>query len=285
MPKLVVISEGSVGLVPAGPLVSCLSPVGSAHCPVPEEAGGAGASCRLPNVGEVDCGGLDAVTFDGYGEACQCAALPAEWRSAVPAEDNPLRNLHFVPLREARSMLCGREFQIACKGRQVVEWRQSSRYCPRCGARTEPFLPLASKCRECGYEIFPRVTPAVIVRITRGDEILLVRAHNFRGDHYGLVAGFVEVGETFEEAVRREVMEETSLTISHLRYWGSQPWPFPSNVMVGYTAEWSGGELRLQGEELAAGAFFRSDRLPPLPDQMSIARRLIDEWVSAQRGR
>lgn len=225
---------------------------------------------------------MKTIPFDGFGIQCQAADVQDIDTVGLlaPALD---KGLVFVPLRQSRRLLAADEFRLACKGRQVVEWHESSRFCPRCGAPTVPSLPLARRCPNCGRDIFPRVTPAVIVRITRGDEILLVRSRNFRGDHFGLVAGFVEIGESFEEAVRREVAEETALSIQNLQYWGSQPWPFPSNVMVGYTALYAGGELRLQSEELLEGRFFGRGELPALPDHMSIARRLIDEWLRETR--
>lgn len=107
----------------------------------------------------------------------------------------------------------------------------------------------------------------------------MVHARNFHGRHFGLVAGFVETGETLEDCVRREVREETGLSIKNLRYFGSQPWPYPAGLMVGFTAEYDGGELRLQRTELTDGGWFTRDNLPELPDQASIARALIDNWL------
>ena len=109
----------------------------------------------------------------------------------------------------------------------------------------------------------------------------MVRAKNFRGDFYGLVAGFVEPGETLEECVEREVMEETGLRIANIRYFGSQPWPYPSGIMIGFTADYVSGELKLQQEELAAGGFFARDKMPTLPKKLSIARKLVDDWLES----
>ncbi len=172
------------------------------------------------------------------------------------------------------------DFADICKARQFVHWDEYSKYCPRCGERTFLSLPNAKKCPQCQTEFFPPVTPAIIVRIERGEEILLVRAHNFRGKHYGLVAGFVEPGETLEECVRREVKEETGLEIADIKYFGSQPWPFPSGMMIGFTAQYSSGNIVIQEEELADAAFFSKEKFPELPNKMSIARRLIDDWAA-----
>lgn len=141
-------------------------------------------------------------------------------------------------------------------------------------------LDNARRCPSCGNEIFPPIAPAIIVRVERGDdEILMVRAHNFRSDFYGLVAGFVEPGETLEECVAREVKEETGLDITDIRYACSQPWPFPSGLMIGFVAKYAGGEIVVQQEELKDARFFRRSAMPNLPSPMSIARRLVDEWL------
>ena len=123
---------------------------------------------------------------------------------------------------------------------------------------------------------------AVIVLVSRGDEVLLVHAKNFRGDFYGLVAGFVETGETLEEAVQREVMEETGLHIKNIRYYGSQPWPYPCGLMVGFLAEYDGGAIHLQRSELSRGAWFNRHHLPQIPEKLSIARQIIDYWLATK---
>ena len=128
--------------------------------------------------------------------------------------------------------------------------------------------------------MWPSLATAIIVLVHRGNEVLLVHARNFRGNFFGLVAGFVETGESLEEAVYREVMEETGLTITNLRYFGSQPWPYPSGLMVGFHADYVSGEIKLQKEELAAGQWFTKDNLPEIPEKLSIARRIIDDWLS-----
>ena len=127
--------------------------------------------------------------------------------------------------------------------------------------------------------MWPQLAPAVIVLIHRGDEVLLVHAKNFKADFYGLVAGFVETGETLEEAVHREVMEETGIKIKNVTYFSSQPWPYPSGLMVGFNADYVSGELRLQRSELSKGGWFSKNNLPTIPEKLSIARMLIDAWL------
>lgn len=114
---------------------------------------------------------------------------------------------------------------------------------------------------------------------TQNDQVLLVHANNFKGNYYGLVAGFVETGETLEQAVVREVTEETSLKIKNLKYFGSQPWPYPCGLMIGFYAEYESGEIKLQRSELGAGGWFTMDNLPLIPEKLSIARKLIDNWI------
>ena len=186
-------------------------------------------------------------------------------------------------LRASFDVLPFEEYRMAGTASQILTWDLNSRFCPRCGVRTVQTARIAKRCPQCGQEIYPRISPAIIVLIKRGeDEVLLVHARNFRGTFRGLVAGFLEPGETLEECVRREVMEETGLAIKNIRYFASQPWPYPSGIMVGYVAEYAGGDIHLQDEELNAGAFYHKDRLPEIPKKLSIARRLIDAWLEGK---
>lgn len=134
-------------------------------------------------------------------------------------------------------------------------------------------------CTKCGNEVWPLLSTAIIVLIHRGDDVLLVHANNFKGHFYGLVAGFVETGENLEQAVRREVMEETGLEIKNLRYFGSQSWPYPCGLMVGFHADYARGEIKLQRSELETGGWFNKNKLPEIPEKLSIARKLIDDWL------
>lgn len=169
--------------------------------------------------------------------------------------------------------------KIAGKAYELIYWDQHSRFCPSCGTKTVMQTTISKQCPNCKYEIYPVVSPAILVLIRKGDAILLVHARNFRGSFYGLVAGFLETGETLEECVRREVMEETGLEINNITYFGNQPWPYPSNLMVGFIADYVSGTIRLQDEELSEGAFFTKDNLPELPRKLSLARKMIDWWL------
>lgn len=182
-------------------------------------------------------------------------------------------------LRASFDVLPLEEYKRGGKASQILNWDKNSRYCPMCGVPTVQVSPIAKRCPECRQEFYPRISPAVIVLIKKEDSILLVHARNFRGTFKGLVAGFLEPGETLEECVHREVMEETGLTIKNLKYFGSQPWPYPSGIMVGYYAEYESGTIKLQDEELSTGAFYNRNNLPEIPKKLSIARQLIDAWL------
>ncbi|MCR4809808.1 MAG: NAD(+) diphosphatase [Prevotella sp.] len=186
----------------------------------------------------------------------------------------------FIPLRQSYYKLPWPLYLKAGKCAELLYWDQNTQFCGVCGAPMKLHTAISKRCENCGKEIWPQVAPAVIVRITRGsDEVLMARARNFRGDFYGLIAGFVETGETLEEAVVREVKEETGLKVKNIRYFDSQPWPYPSGLMVGFTADYAGGQIHIQHEELQNVAWFHRDHLPKLPEKLSIARRLIDDWL------
>lgn len=201
---------------------------------------------------------------------------------ALPLEALTEQNTSFIPtdLRASYDVLPLEEYQCAGKASQILTWDKNSRFCPACGTPTIQTGPITKRCPHCGQEIYPRISPAVIVLIKKEDSVLLVHARNFRGSFKGLVAGFLEPGETLEECVHREVMEETGIRIKNLKYFGSQSWPYPSGIMVGYYAEYESGTIKLQDEELSAGAFYHRDHLPEIPKKLSIARKLIDAWLN-----
>lgn len=202
--------------------------------------------------------------------------------TAISIEEAPHLPSHYElsDLRSAYYKLSMEHYLKAGKCSELLYWDANSRFCGVCGAPMTYHTDISKRCTRCGKEIWPQLSTAIIVRIERGDELLLVHAKNFKKDFYGLVAGFVETGETLEEAVHREVMEETGITIDNLRYFGSQPWPYPCGLMVGFTASYLRGELRFQADEIARGGWFNRQHLPAIPEKLSIARRLIDDWLS-----
>ena len=170
---------------------------------------------------------------------------------------------------------------LAALGQQMVRWQKNSQHCSACGAEMS-FLAgeWGRECQGCARQHYPHIHPCIIVLIHRGDEVLLTRAAHWVAGRYGLVAGFVEPGECLEETVVREVKEETGIDIKNIRYVGSQAWPFPSQIMTGFTAEYAGGEVQVDTHELEDARWFARDDLPPLPSKRSISRFLIDHYLS-----
>lgn len=171
-------------------------------------------------------------------------------------------------------------FRVAGRAFQILEFERNHQYCGRCGKRTGDNQDERAKvCPACGLTVFPRMSPAIIVAIRRGSQILLARAARFPHAFYSVLAGFVEPGESLEQCVQREVREEVGVEVRSIRYFDSQPWPFPNSLMVGFTAEHAGGEIRIDGREIVDAGWFTAADLPKLPDRISIARRLIDAFL------
>ena len=197
--------------------------------------------------------------------------------------DTPITNhptYEMCPLRQSYYKLPHSLYLKAGKCAELLYWDRNTKFCGMCGGHMHFHTDISKRCEVCGKEVWPQLATAVIVLIRKGkDEILLARGRNFRSDFYGLIAGFVETGETLEEAVQREVMEETGIKIKNIRYFDSQPWPYPSGLMVGFTADYESGDIHVQLEELQKAGWFHRTNLPKLPEKLSIARRLIDHWL------
>lgn len=186
----------------------------------------------------------------------------------------------FRGLRSLLGTLPDPLFSLAGRAYQIMDWDRTHLYCGKCGGPTQPLDgERARTCPGCGMHFFPRVTPAVIVAVVRDRKILLAQARRFPSAFYSVLAGFVEPGETFEECVHREVREEVGIEVTNLRYFGSQPWPFPHQLMVGFTAEHAGGDLAIEEKEIIRAGWFDADEIARLevPRHGTIARRLI-EW-------
>lgn len=235
-------------------------------------------STTLPDTSDINQTLLDKLEQI---EVCQNEEhhVVAAFCSATQACEAVGTTCQLTNLRPHYLTMASQLFAAACRARQLVHFVQHSQFCPACGTPTVFLADNARRCPECSYEIYPQIAPACIVLVRRGDEILMVHAKNFRTNHYGLVAGFLEVGEALEECVKRELLEETGLKVDNIRYFGSQAWPFPSGLMVGFTADYVSGEIKIQEEELVDAQFFASEKLPTLPDKMSIARKMIDDWL------
>ena len=197
-----------------------------------------------------------------------------------PAEAPP--GTEYRNLREVMSRFPEPLGVLAGRARQLLEWDRDHRFCGRCGSAMQDKSDERAKvCPACQHLCFPRINPAVIVGITRGNAILLCRNRRFQGNMHSLVAGYVDVGETLEQAVQREVAEEVALHVRHIRYFGSQSWPFPSGLMLGFTAEAEPGDIRVDGDEIVEGDWYTAANLPPIPRVGSISRCIIDALLGA----
>jgi NAD+ diphosphatase len=197
----------------------------------------------------------------------------------------PPPGLGFENLRSLHLLLDEDVLGLALRAVQIVEWDRGNQFCPRCAGVVERVAgEHAKRCAPCGTSTYPRLSPAVIVLVERGDRVLLARTARFPWPMYSTLAGFVEAGETLEAAVHREIREEAGIEVRDLRYFGSQSWPFPDSLMIAFNAVHAGGELRPDPAELSDAGWFEVDALPLVPPRISISRRLIDDWVR-RRGR
>jgi NAD+ diphosphatase len=221
---------------------------------------------------------VESTQFLGALDGAPCFAMSvADDASAPPG-------YRFAGLRALYDKLPEADFAIAGTASQIAYWDRLHRFCSRCASPLAPkAVERAKRCEACAVDYFPRVQPAVIVLVHDGPRILMARSPGFPQRWYALVAGFVEPGETFEECAKREVREETGVAIDEVRYFGSQPWAFPHQVMVGFFARWIGGDVVIDRTELEDARWFEARAMPPLPPAISIARRMIDAWLDEQR--
>lgn len=188
------------------------------------------------------------------------------------------------PLRPIFGQLEDDFFWMAAKAVHLLYWDRRSRFCGICGSKTKEKVDECAKvCEKCGEIYYPRIAPAIIVAIIKDGQILLARANRFASYYYSVLAGFVEPGESLEECAHREVMEEVGIRIKNLRYFGSQPWPFPDSLMIGFTADYESGTITLDLTENMDAGWYSPDNLPPTPGKVSIASRLI-EWYLSEYG-
>jgi NAD+ diphosphatase len=203
------------------------------------------------------------------------------WSVELAADAEPPPGMAFRDLRQLYAVLDTSLHAVAVRAVQIVEWDRTHRFCGACGKPTVAHASERSRvCPACGLAHFPRIAPAVIAAVTRGDEILLGRSAHFPPGIYSVLAGFVEPGESLEQAVFREVLEETGVEVEDVRYFGSQPWPFPHSLMLGFTARYRTGELRVDGVELVDARWFHRDEMPMLfPGNVSISQWLIRDFL------
>lgn len=200
----------------------------------------------------------------------------------LPSDFRPPAGYELIGLRALHGCVDDTSFRAAGTALQKVEWLRTHGFCSRCGHATERHeAEEAMVCPSCGHLHFPRISPAVIVLIERDREMLLARSPHFKPGVYSTVAGFVEPGESLEECVHREILEEVGVQVEDIRYFGSQPWPFPHSLMIGFVARWSGGEIRIDDKEIEDARWFTPEDMPPaLPSRMSIARALVEDFLT-----
>ena len=214
----------------------------------------------------------------GYRGAVPCYAGILGPESPAPG------NWQFVRVRDLFVMIPHEELAIAAFAVRMIDFDRKTRFCGRCGGETRPLrTERAKQCSSCGLIAYPRLSPAIIVLVQRDDRVLLARSPRFPPGMFGLVAGFVEPGENLEHALMREVKEETGIAVKNICYFGSEPWPFPDSLMVGFTADFAGGELMVDKNEIESAFWFDREHLPRIPEKMSISRTLIDWWVEKGR--
>jgi NAD+ diphosphatase len=205
--------------------------------------------------------------------------------SGEVAEENPApEGMEFLGLRQLFGRIDDETLALAGRAVQIKEWDKTHQYCGQCGSEVFHVKhERAKKCPKCAHTTYPRLAPAVIVRIERpsqsGSEILLARNQRHPAGFFSVLAGFVEPGESLEECVRREVREEVGIEIQNIQYFGSQPWPFPNSLMIAFTAEYASGAIRLEEEEIVEAGWYKAGTLPKVPPRVSIARQMIDAFV------
>ena len=243
----------------------------------------AGETAALPD----NAHGLELVRQHYLGRieaatAVHCIAAEVDEKANVPD------GMAFAGLRQLFNRLPTDHLWLAGRAVQIIDWDRTHLFCSRCATPNEILAyERAKKCPNCGLITYPRISPAIIVRVDRLIDgiphLLLARNGRWRRNWYSVLAGFVEPGETLEQCVHREVFEETGIRLKNVRYFGSQPWPFPNSLMVGFTAEYASGDIVLEEEELEDANWFTADNLPNLPSSMSIARRLVDDFIQQHR--
>lgn len=187
-----------------------------------------------------------------------------------------------VSLRSLVGAVDDEQFDLWGKAAQLLSWRKTHRYCGQCGGRTRlEENEQAMICPACSLSWYPRISPCVIVLVTRGEDLLLARSPRFRDGMYSALAGFVEPGESLEATLHREIAEEVAIRVGNIRYFGSQSWPFPGQLMLGFFAEYDSGEIKIDGVEICDAGWYHYRSLPMIPGEGTIAGRMIRHHVES----
>lgn len=235
--------------------------------------------CSIPKDSEFAKTGLTATRrlYLGNLDKTPCYSVDLDPGTDVPG------GFSLIGLRELFDHVDVDLFIAAGHAFQIVHWDRMHQFCGKCGSPAEyASSERAKKCPDCEAVYYPKISPAVIMAVRKGNKLLLARNKKRKLGFFSVLAGFVEPGETLEESVMREVREETGIEIKNIKYFASQPWPFPNALMVGFTADYAGGEIKVDNYEIAEAAWFAPDNLPPIPGRISIARKLIDSFLDEQ---
>ncbi len=233
-------------------------------------------ACSVPDTSHLTQFKSAIIHKQYLGTLNECPCFAAEF-AGMPAPDTEWA---FKDLRGLFGKMEEDLIWVAGRANQLVNWSQTHRYCGRCGKPTEDKTNERAKiCAECGLLNYPRLSPAIIVAVLKNDRILLGRNKRFKLPFYSVLAGFVEPGESLEACVKREIREEVGITVKNIRYFGSQPWPFPDSLMIAFVADYASGEICLDGSEIIDAEWFAKDNLPQIPPKISIARQLIDWFI------
>ena len=215
----------------------------------------------------------------GHREGAACYAVEVTEDTEVPGA------VFYPDIRALHAILPDCELAVAALAVRIIAFDRTTRFCGQCGSGTrQSGQERAKVCDTCGLVTYPRISPAIIVLIRKGDQALLARSPRFPPGFHSVIAGFVAPGETLEEAVLREVREEVGIEVTNIRYLGSEPWPFPDSLMIGFVADYAGGEIVIDNNEIVSAGWFDRDDLPEIPRKLSIARALIDWWLAEGRG-
>lgn len=237
-----------------------------------------GDEIEFPALDDLEQIGLDAAELEYLGaldgKHCYYTNLHGGVQIPEGMKLEGLRTLLGV-FEESLTMVAGRALHLA-------NWQRKNKFCGVCGSSTVPMpKERALSCTSCDNVIYPRISPAIIIAIVNENKLLLAHNKNFPGRRFSIIAGFMEPGETFEDCAKREAFEEVGIQIKNIRFFGSQPWPFPDSLMVGLTAEYAGGELKPDGVEIDEAGWFSCEQLPEVPGTFSIAGRLI-QWFATE---
>jgi NAD+ diphosphatase len=223
----------------------------------------AGLACGAP----VYLGTRDDLYY--YAAGVSDGAMPGGWQP--------------TPVRELSGKVPDSDMAIASYAVRILDFDRSNTFCGRCGAKTRPLANERARiCTACNRITYPRISPAIIVLVKKGEEVLLARSPRSPPGVFSVIAGFNEPGENLEQTLHREVGEEVGIAVRNLRYFGSEPWPFPDSLMIGFVAEYAGGDIRIDNQEIEAAGWFTRDALPPFPSKTSISRSLIEAWIQRE---